>query len=184
MNKNKTQFSFFEAPIANLVPRANITLLDAYRAITTEYLKETTQKLRFISNEVDNRKYKTSHFPYITPSGIFTKRDDNCIIEHSGYIAIDLDNLNDVEAVKMQLMKDIYFETELIFISPNGNGIKWIISIDVKGKYSHSDNFQAIRNYLKETYSLDADKSCKNVSRACFLCYDPTAWIHPKYLVE
>ena len=49
--------------------------------------------------------------------------------------------------------------------------------------YSHSYYFRALFNYIKETYSIEIDKSCRDVARASFLCYDPDAFIHPKHLV-
>ncbi|MFN5784539.1 MAG: BT4734/BF3469 family protein [Flavobacteriia bacterium] len=37
-------------------------------------------------------------------------------------------------------------------------------------------------NYLKHNYRIEADPSGKDISRACFLCHDPNAFIHPKHL--
>lgn len=40
----------------------------------------------------------------------------------------------------------------------------------------------AIANYIKEVYKLEVDKSGKDIPRACFLPFDPEAYINPKYL--
>jgi hypothetical protein len=184
---NKTtyqRFSFFEQPVTNTQPRKNITLKDAFRAITSDYLKEPTLQLRSITDKDENRKFKATHFSYVCFSGTFTQRNEKALIQHSGLIAIDFDHLEDVEAVKLQLLKDPHFTTQLLFISPNGNGIKWIIEIEVSEKYPHETWFHVLNNYIQQTHSLEIDKACKDVSRATFLCYDAECWIHPKYMVQ
>lgn len=177
------RFSFFKAPVTNITPYKTITLIDVFKVITGEYCKAHTHKLRLISNTKQNREYKASKFPYATFSGIFEARNENQLIQHSGLIAIDFDHLEAVEETRTQLLKDPNFETELLFVSPNGNGLKWIVAIDVE-KYSHAENFQAIFNYIKNTYSIEIDKACKDVCRATFISYDPAAFIHPLQLEE
>ena len=59
-----------------------------------------------------------------------------------------------------------------MFRSPSGDGLKWIIRINLE-ETSHINYFQAVSNYLSKTYSLQADKSGKDISRACFLPHDP-----------
>lgn len=182
-NTINTKFSFFKAPVTNTRPYKNITLIDAYKYITGEYCKPQTLQLRSITNKTENREYKKSNFAYVTFSGVFESRKESKLLKHSNLIALDFDYLEDVETTKLQLLVDPYFETELLFISPNGNGIKWIVAIDVE-KYSHADYFQAIFNYIKSTYSIEIDEACKDISRATFLSWDPTVFIHPKHLVK
>jgi len=180
-NFRPPKFSYFKAPVTNTRPFKNISLFDVHRALITGYLKTPTQKLRSILAKDENRKFKASQFPYVTFSGIFTQRNENSLIKHSGLIAIDFDYLEDVASTRKILLKDRYFETELLFTSPNGNGLKWVIPIKISEKYPHTTMFQAIYNYIKSTYSIEIDKACKDVSRATFLCYDPHAYLHPKY---
>lgn len=178
------KFSFFESPIKNTKPYRNITLYDAFRAITSDYLKEPTQQLRLIKGKDENRTFKATNFSYVTFSGSFTHRNEKGLIKHSGFIAIDFDHLENVKAVKLQLLKDPCFETELLFTSPNGNGLKWVIPTDTKGKLSHGEFFDAVRSYVQYTHRIEVDKSGRDVARACFLCHDPEAFLHPKYLIN
>ena len=178
------KFSYFKEPISNTRPFENITLADAYRAITSDYLKVPTLQLRSISEKDENRRFKATHFPYVCFSGTFSKRNEKALIKHSGLIAIDFDHLEDVEKTKLQLLKDPYIITELLFVSPNGKGLKWIVSIDISDEFPHGKMFLAIYNYIKDTYSIEADRACKDVSRATFLCYDPEAFIRPKYFIQ
>ncbi len=184
MKAIQPQFSFYKAPVTNIYPAKSIGLLDVYKAISGQYFAKQTIKLRLISDKNENRKYKATHFPYVTFSGIFSKRNEASLIQHSGLIALDFDHLEDVEKTKLQLLKDPYFETQLLFVSPNGNGLKWVIEIDITEQFPHGKMFQAIFNYIKRTYSISIDKVCKNISRATFLCHDPEAWLHPKYFIN
>lgn len=184
-NNNSTQpkFSYFKAPVTNIRPHSNITLPDVYRAITSNYLIEPTKQLKLIKEKDENRKFKAANFSYVTFSGTFKRRNEDALVQHSGLIALDFDHLADVKAVKLQLLKDPCFETELLFTSPNGNGLKWIIPTSTKGDLTNIEFFNSLRYYIKSTHQIEVDKSGRDIARACFLCHDPEAWIHPKYLL-
>ncbi len=173
-------FSFFKAPVRNTIPHKSISLLDAYNYIVGEYAKQRTEKLRGIKDPKQARKYKASTFDYCTFSGMFQTRNDKALISHSGLLCIDFDHLQSVDLLRKQLLQDEYFETQMLFVSPSGDGLKWIISIDTK-QSTHSNYFAAVANYIQQTYGVEVDKSGRDISRACFLPYDPLAYINPLY---
>ena len=202
METNKLQepsFSFFKRPVTNTIPFKQVTLVDIYNLIkgtnsptspgsclhesevVKPSLEELTVCLRSIANAKQAKKYKAMWFHYVTFSGTFSKRSDNSLIRHSGLLTIDFDNLPDPPALKEKLLQDEYFETELLFVSPSGKGLKWIIPVDL-ATASHQQYFLAISNYILATYGLKIDPSGKDVSRACFLPHDPNIYINPKYL--
>lgn len=174
-------FTFFRHPITNTAPHKDITLADAYNYISRPYAKDRTEKLRSLTDIKRARNYKAANFDYCTFSGTFESRSDKALVDHSGYLCIDFDHLTDVKGTFEMLLGDRYFETQLLFRSPSGDGLKWVISINT-AEVSHEEYFNAVANYLKRTYGLEADKSGKDVSRACFLPYDPEAYINPKNL--
>lgn len=176
-----SKFSYFRCPVTNTQPNAEMTIIDVYGAIKGNKYKRQTEELRGISNTEAARKYKAKYFDYTTFSGVFTKRNDLALIKHSGLITLDFDHVSDIENLKTVLLEDKYFETELMFVSPSGDGLKWIIPIDLK-ECNHLDWFRAIAAYIKETYLLEVDKSGKDISRACFLPHDPQIYINPSYL--
>ncbi|MCW0483500.1 BT4734/BF3469 family protein [Gaoshiqia sediminis] len=183
MTARKTpMFSFFKAPITNKSPYRQITLRDAYLYISSDYAKDRTLRLRPIEDKEANRKFKSASFDFVTFSGSFTRRNEAELIEHSGYLVLDFDHLEDVQAVKAQLLKDPYFETQLLFVSPNGNGLKWVIEINVTGQYTHGEYFDAVSNYIRSTHGIGVDKSGRDVCRVCFLGWDPDAYVHPRFL--
>lgn len=180
MNRTPT-FSYFKSPIQNTTPhKERISLNDVYLYLTGKILKERTEQLRRINDPTANREYKAANFPFVTFSGSFRYRKEKALIEHSNLIVFDFDKLSDVEALKMQLLTDRFFETDLLFTSPNGNGLKWVISIDAN-RFSHGQWFDAVSRYIWKTYDVEVDKSGSDVCRVCFLCYDPDAFIHPRH---
>ena len=181
LSNNPARFSFFQAPIQNTVPLLEMTLADAYSYITGPTAVARTRELRSITDIKQARKFKSSSFDYVTFSGLFTKRSESALIAHSGRLWLDFDHLENLEEVRQQLLNDDYLETQLLFTSPSGNGLKWIVEIDLS-KASHLDYFLGIQNYLMLEYSLHVDPSCKDICRACFLPHDPNCYINPKKL--
>ncbi len=175
------KFSYFKAPVSNINPKNTLNLVEAYEVIKSGKYSLITNQLRGIQNKDEARKFKASQFDYVTFSGTFSKRNDKALMNHSGLLTIDFDHIHNLQQLKNQLLNDEYFDTELLFISPSGDGLKWIISINII-ESTHQNFFQAIANYIKEVYRLEADKSGKDISRACFLPHDPEVFINPKYL--
>jgi hypothetical protein len=174
-------FSLFKAPISNTKPHKAVSLLQIYNAIKGDYYKERTEKLRAISDVARARKFKAANFDYCTFSGTFESRNDKALIKHSGLLCVDFDHLQSVELLRNQLLQDEYFDMQLLFVSPSGDGLKWIISIDAT-QATHGDFFTAVANYILQTYGVAVDKSGRDISRACFLPHDPQAFINPLYL--
>ncbi|MDP2336654.1 MAG: BT4734/BF3469 family protein [Bacteroidota bacterium] len=181
VDANLPKFSYFRCPVTNTQPTAEMTIADVFGAIKSNKYKRQTEELRSISELESARKYKAKNFDYVTFSGLFSKRNDSALIQHSGLITLDFDHVSNLQQLKETLLQDKYFETELMFVSPSGDGLKWIISIDLK-ECNHQDWFVAISAYIKSTYQLEVDKSGKDISRACFLPYDPVIYINPNYL--
>ena len=174
-------FSFFKAPIKNTIPHKTVSLVQVYNAITGDFYKERTDKLRSFNDLKQARQFKANNFDYCTFSGVFTSRNDKKIVQHSGLMAVDFDHLPNLEEVRQSLLVDEYFDTQLLFVSPSGDGLKWIIPIDTTTT-PHGEYFAAVANYILQTYGVEVDKSGRDISRACFLPHDPNAFINPLIL--
>lgn len=175
------KISYFKNPVKNTVPLKEVSLLEIYDKIRSDEFKPQTDYLRSFTDEDEARKYKAANFHYVTFSGTFSKRSNTHLKKHSGLLCIDFDHLESLEELRKKLLEDEYFDTELLFISPSGDGLKWIIAIDLQ-QATHQEWFRALFNYIKKTYGLEPDKSGKDVSRACFLPHDSEAYINPEYL--
>lgn len=153
-----------------------MSLVDAYKKIKSEEYKGITLHLRSITDEKKARDYKMENFEHARFSGVFYFNSDDGLKHHSGYMVIDIDHLKeDLREVALKLISDPCFYTLLLFVSPSGDGLKWVIPVDIS-KGGHRTCFEAIAFYLKETYGLVADPTCINVSRTCFLPYDPECY--------
>ena len=173
------RISFFRAPISNKFPECEVSLFQAYRYVVGFEAQSRTICLRGLTDEKKQREFKGWHFDYVTPSGTFSYCNDDGLKVHSGIICMDLDDIADVEDLFQKLLSDPYFETLLLFRSPRGCGLKWFVPIDLE-KCDHKTWFNAIRNYLMNTYGLSekqVDPACANVSRACWLCHDAQAYL-------
>ncbi|WP_438711020.1 BT4734/BF3469 family protein [Aquimarina muelleri] len=179
----KPSFSYFSKNLYNLAPTKTIGLLEVYQMLTDTSRKYRTAHLRKLSSEKEQREYKKKHFDYVTFSGVFTKRNNNALRTHSKLLTMDIDGIPDATElmdIKKTLLKDPYFPSQLLFMSPRGNGLKWIIKIALD-EVSHTEYFQAVTNYVRQTYNIQVDTSGSDVSRGCLLPYDPDPYIHPKY---
>ena len=181
MENRAFEMSYFNAPITNKVPSRTVTLLEVAAIIKSTQLAPQTQHLRSLTDKASARSYKGESLPYVTPSGVFSYCNDQSLVKHSEVLSIDLDGVEDVETLKQRLIADRHFFTVMAFRSPSGNGVKWFIVIDL-AVCDHNSWFQAVRNYLLASYSDLTDKmvdrQCKNISRACFLCFDPMVYVN------
>lgn len=175
------KFTYFRAPISNIKPYKDVNVLDVYKVVKGDYFEKRTAELRTIADRLTARSFKARNFDYVCFSGTFSKRGDQYLKLHSGMMVLDFDHLDNWQQVKQNLLADPFFDTELLFRSPSGNGLKWLVTIDVV-ENSQENWFNAIAAYLKTNYGLIADKSGKDLSRACFLPYDPDIYINPQYL--
>jgi len=115
--------------------------------------------------EKDNLKKKLEA---VTVSGYFEKRSVSGLRHHSGFLAMDIDNVDNPNAIKKQIEKDPYIYAA--FISVSGKGICLLFRINGD---RHEDSFSAIDAYLYNTYGLISDKKCVDVSRLRIVSYDP-----------
>ena len=179
-NTTKGNFSFFSHPVTNNKPCAIINAREAYEMIIGARYASQTRLLRAITDKDTARNYKARSFDYCCFSGTFSTRSAQGLIHHSGLLTIDFDHIKNLYSLKSLLIENTSFKTVLAFTSPSGNGLKWIIEIDIEA-YSHLNWFNSISAYLRSNYKIEADRSGKDVSRCCFLPYDPEAWINPEY---
>lgn len=169
LNNKEVRFSYFKHPIKNTHPYKDIDLNDVANAIIGNRAKMATQNLRAIRDVDDAKHYKAHHFDYATFSGTFSKRKAEALVEYSGLIALDFDHVN-VDDVRSKLFNQADIDTVLLFVSPSGDGIKWIVPSTNKDE--HGQVFRMYQRYCKETFDLEVDESGKDIARACFIPYD------------
>ncbi|WP_222166863.1 BT4734/BF3469 family protein [Edaphocola aurantiacus] len=169
-----TEISIF-SNARSKVPAGVISFNEALQRITDGTYENEITELRNITDKKQRSEFKKA-LPAVTWSGTFAKRSADALTDYTGFICIDIDDLDNVESVKLQLTEDDIF-LAACFVSPSGNGLKLVFY--TQADYSkHLEVFEALKGYLFSKYSLVIDESGKDVCRLCFLSYDPEAYVN------
>lgn len=175
------RFSLYAAPVTNKRPMRTVTLAETYDYITGMEALGRTHALRAIADRKEARTFKAKAFDYVMFSGEFAYGNDAGLTRHSGLLCLDFDHVGLPHAlwdVRRRLLADDTFDTWLLFTSPSGDGLKWVVDIDL-ARGDHKTWFRALQNYVRHAHGLEADPTGINVSRACFLPHDPLCHINP-----
>ena len=136
--------------------------------------KEIIKQIRAEKNKEVRQELK-KNLPAICFSGMFNKRNDDSLTQHSGFICLDFDGYKtkkDMSSEKERLSKDRYVYS--VFISPSGNGLKALVKIP-KEPNNHKNYFMSLEKYYNSDYF---DKTSKNISRVCYESYDPLIYVN------
>lgn len=144
--------------------------------------KDFVCKIRTMSDKDEIRRLK-SQLPCITPSGKFKLRNANALIEHSGFICIDIDggdnlHLNDFAKVRDELKK--IKNISYVALSVSGKGVFCLIPIKFPEK--HKEHFEALKIQFSNI-GITIDKNCGDVSRLRGYSYDENAYFNEKAVV-
>lgn len=118
-----------------------------------------------VRNGTANKK----QLPCVSFSGKFSKREDAALIQHSGFVCLDFDKMDDLLARRFELEQNEYVYA--LWLSPSGFGLKALIKIADPSK--HAEHYKA----LLEDFP-DADKQTSDISRLCFESYDPDIYVN------
>jgi putative DNA primase/helicase len=113
--------------------------------------------------------------PGFLPSGTFTTRNNNALVEYSGILCADLDSLGDRLTAIRNTLKDMPF-VRAIALSPSGDGLKVFFNV-INDPLRHEDSFRNIKIGIRESLEVDIDEKCKDLARICFFTYDPDLWV-------
>ena len=136
------------------------------------------------TEEASNKKKQLLAF---TPSGVFKdKRLLTHLERYTGFLHLDFDKLTPEQLQHaFQVITGIPY-TFMCFVSPSGNGLKVFIEVNT-GMEHHDIAYQQVQKYYEDATGLKADPSCKDITRLCFMSYDPNLYanIHnQKFNVE
>ena len=121
-------------------------------------------------------KLEKTKVPAVTASGVFKERKADKIIEHSGFICIDVDAKDQICDFDIHRIKADQY-TYAVHQSVGGSGFAVYVRVDPQ---RHLDAFLGLEQYYFVNYSVVIDKSCKDVSRLRFVSFDPDLHINDK----
>jgi hypothetical protein len=173
----KKNFSFFSGGIQSTIPEGTFTLFQTYELLKSDKYQNQIEVIRQTSDKKQQSKLK-SQLDYVTFSGIFSKRNTESLIEYSYLVCLDFDNISNISSFSQEIYQDSY--VILGFISPSGNGLKIIVQVD---KPIHELAWLQVSNYFKNKYTIETDKSGKDICRACFLSCDYNAYSNANALI-
>ena len=146
-------------------------------------LKRQTEIVR---NQPDEKTFKKEKkkLPMIAPSGIFTYRNDDIdnLREYSNIMVLDFDKFPGHEAANKFKQKLVLYADQLhiyaVWFSPSNKGVKVAMLHDNTNPEYHYNLFMQVRFKLYPN-TEQFDMKCGNLSRTCFLSYDPDVWLNP-----
>jgi KaiC/GvpD/RAD55 family RecA-like ATPase len=131
------------------------------------------------SGEVDRYTESKKMLPSVTFAGTFTKRAMDSLKEWSSMIVLDIDGLTPAQLThyKKTISEDVHVHA--LFVSPSQAGLKIIIKLlSFIGPDNHLKAFLALEEYFKQSYAIALDKSGKDISRLCYVSYDPELYFN------
>jgi hypothetical protein len=114
----------------------------------------------------------------VTFGGTFapTRAKDH-LTQHSGLVHLDYDGVHDVAGAKAVLCA--VPALAYAFISPSGCGLKVgvrVTPVSDDSAYKHA--WQSVADHFEHQYGIMADSSGTDISRLCFVSWDPDAYVN------
>ncbi len=161
------QISFYKDTFSkDYVDIAHETII---KGIREGHWKDRVEALR----SMDEKTYKQekTKLPAVTWSGTFTERLDKSLVKYSGYVVLDVDNL---DAETIVSLRDQFCDNEYVycaFVSPSGSGFKIVVKVNT-GPEHHLAAFLHLQKTFQDKYLIKVDDSGKNLSRLCYISFD------------
>ncbi len=112
-------------------------------------------------------------------AGTFSERKKTGFLKPSGFIILDIDGLpvDQLSEVRQVIESDQH--TAICFLSPSGVGLKVAFRVSMNNDAECKAAFAAISEYFSSKYQIELDPSGKDISRACFVSFDPAIYYNP-----
>tara|TARA_B110000503_G_scaffold139130_1_gene226813 strand:+ start:679 stop:2496 length:1818 start_codon:yes stop_codon:yes gene_type:complete len=169
--------------ILNIHEPAFVTIESVLNAIQKGKYKDKIDAIRACKDKDQVRSLK-SNLPCALFSGEFAKpitkkyedgreyisyRDDKSLTSHSGFAPIDIDDIDDINTVREELINNPYIYA--LWLSSSGKGLHGLIRIGDGNK--HVQHYKALLEKFK-----GLDPTARNPSRVLYLSYDPDIYIN------
>lgn len=135
------------------------------------YWQDIVLPIQALASKEERSKLKRETAPGVTIAGAFERRADNALIKHSGFIAVDLDEVEDINETKSMLCPDPHIYA--CFTSISGRGLCLVFKINPS---KHKESYQGISEHLYNAYGVVTDPTGINISRLRFVSFDPAMY--------
>src|SRR5262245_14183650 len=96
--------------------------------------------------------------PGFLPSGTFSKRANDSLVEYSALLFGDFDSLGEMLPLVRESLKGYNF-VRAIALSPSGDGLKVGFNV-VNDPGRHVDSFRAIQQFMRDNGGVEIDPAC------------------------
>jgi hypothetical protein len=96
-------------------------------------------------------------------------RDDKSLTSHSGFVPIDIDDIDNLDEKREELINNPYVYA--LWVSSSGKGLHGLVKIGDGNK--HTQHYKALLSKID-----GLDPTARNVSRVLYLSYDPDIYIN------
>lgn len=151
-------------------------VLDSFKSDKFKKEIENARKL-YLIGDMETYNLVKGKLIAVTFSGTFAPTRSTANLQsYSGLIVMDLDKVRDNLQLYLSLLKtDRYVYA--VWISPSGDGIKFLIYTSW-GAEAHKEVYSAATEYYGNTYGIPIDTSGSDVSRLCYVSYDPNLHVN------
>jgi hypothetical protein len=146
------------------------TISDFLSAVKFGKWKDQVEAIRKIEDKkVRDQMKKNLHC--VTISGTFRERKAELIINHSGFLSIDIDGYTD----RTELQDDPY--TYALFGSASGRGL--VVIVRINGD-KHKESFRWVQDYYYKRFGIAIDPAPSSVASLRFASFDHDLYINEK----
>jgi hypothetical protein len=154
---------------------SEVSLMGVIHSIKHGDHEELVKELRNIEGKKERQEFKAKYFRAFTWCGTFKGGHGiSNLHSYNQIVGLDYDNVKDIKALKESLSS--IDTSHIVFISPGGEGLKVLVKVNSDASY-HDKAFEIVNNYYKEITGMESDNSVKDISRLCYVSWDPDLYL-------
>lgn len=138
--------------------------------------KKEVEQVRASTGE--ERKNIKRQLPAFYPSGVFRGKEAKDLVQHSGFICIDIDGKDNEGAQDFSRLKDLVRSVPYVaYCGLSVSGTGYFCLIPIADSRKHKEYFRALAEAFRAC-GIQVDRACSNVNRLRFVSYDAAPYIN------
>jgi hypothetical protein len=128
------------------------------------------------SNDKKSADLHKKQLPAVVFAGKFRSADKSGLLQHSGLMVVDFDGVPEIDLQRHKQELADHPSTRLVFISPSGTGLKWVVAVSATDGATHKRCFDLCVGEVSKRFpglSGCLDTTGCDVSRRSFMSFDP-----------
>ena len=147
-------------------------ILNRFKIGIYAYLIRPLRQMYRDGNKEGYDRLKKTLYAVTFCASFFKVRKADHAADYTGLIILDLDKLTDALLVSVRASIENCEYTLACFLSPSGQGLKVLVQVST-GIKEHLMAFNCVVDYYEKITGVVIDKSGSDVTRLCFVTWDP-----------